>query len=721
MQLSVDEIERRELDWRELASDSLQPALGSRPKHRLRWLLVAYSVALALILTRAILLQARHGEAFRQAAHAPRVEMEPIAAERGRITDRFGEVLALDYQAKSLAVHYRYLQSPLDPRWLHRQAVARLPRAKRHDAAALNGAVDEVRAEIGELHKRLAAACGLGIENWQRRTAHIQRRVERMAVTVNQRRQQRFAEQTSTVPDEQELSFHAVLAGLFAPPAALPPADIAIAEQVTYHRVVDQISPDIARRIESSPATFPGVRIVPYTRRHYPRELLASNLIGHVGTLAAAQATSVAGAPDNSATAVQGLMGIEKQFDGRLSGTPGSLRRLSNRRGELIETTIERRARVGSDVVLTIDAELQASAEQLLERFDRRLYSAVEDAEAPRGGAVLVMDVHSGEVLASASQPRFDPNWFATGDPQVEAVLSDPRQPLFDRALRMELPPGSVFKPLVAIALLEHGIVRADTTFRCQGYLNEPDRMRCQLFRQHGIGHGELDLAGALAQSCNVYFFQHATRLGAEPLVAWARRFGFGVGGGHLPLPSELRSGDSIQTLAIGQETLTATPLQVLRLYAAIANGGELLEPRFTRSQTIATKQDSTPQASTRAPSRIAGLDAETLAAVRRGLEMVVADPTGTAFQTVRTPAISVAGKTGTAQSGGKQPDHAWFAGYVPADEPRYAFVVVLEHGGSGSTAAGAIARRLIERLSQLGYLDRGAAVPGEAFPPGKG
>jgi penicillin-binding protein 2 len=323
-------------------------------------------------------------------------------------------------------------------------------------------------------------------------------------------------------------------------------------------------------------------------------------------------------------------------------------------------------------------------------------------------------------MLAAASQPRFDPNWFATGDPRLEAALNDPGRPMFDRALRMELPPGSVFKPLVALALLEHGIVREDTAFRCQGYLSDPERLRCQIFREHGIGHGEINLTGALAQSCNVYFFHHAAELGAEPLVAWARRFGFGEQGGSLPLPSELQSDEEVQALSIGQGTLTATPLQVLRMYAAIANDGYLVEPKFTLAQTTSARQTSTMRESQSADARIAGLDPATLAAVRRGLEAVVADPAGTAFATVRTPGISIAGKTGTAQAGGERPDHAWFAGYVPAEEPQFAFVVVLEHGGSGSTAAGTIARHLVEQLQRLEYLGR-ITTASQSFPPGKG
>src|SRR6185295_14272286 len=153
------------------------------------------------------------------------------------------------------------------------------------------------------------------------------------------------------------------------------------------------------------------------------------------------------------------------------------------------------------------------------------------------------------------------------------------------------IPPGSVFKPLMALALLESKVTSEEETFACQGYLSEPERMRCQIYRQHGIGHGHITLADALAQSCNVYFFHHAGELGAVRLVDWASRFGFGQAtglelsgesAGLLPGPSELRENSQTQMLAIGQATLTATPLQIVRMYAAIANGGYLLTPRVT-------------------------------------------------------------------------------------------------------------------------------------------
>ncbi len=252
--------------------------------------------------------------------------------------------------------------------------------------------------------------------------------------------------------------------------------------------------------------------------------------------------------------------------------------------------------------------------------------------------------------------------------------------------------------------------------------------MRCQIFRQHGIGHGDVTLVDALAQSCNVYFFHHVTALGPERLVAWARRFGFGQpvptatcgerDGGHVPAPAELRLPAALESLAVGQGTLTATPLEVVRMYAAIANGGYLLPVRLVRDARDVRADEAASSADLPEGCRIAGLSAASLATVREGLRRVVDDPAGTAFGTVRMRDLAVAGKTGTAQTGGDG-DHAWFAGYAPAAAPRFAFVVAVEQGGSGADVAGAMCRHLLERMSQLGYF--GHLSTAGKMPPGRG
>ncbi len=719
-----------DVDWHELADEQRGDSQASSPRHRLRWLLAFYALALLTVLGRAVQLELSDGAEFRDLASRPVEQLVPLAAERGRILARDGTVLAADREARALAIHYRYLQSPPDGRWLRRQARARLTRAERRDPAAVTAAEAALREELRGLHRRLAAMCGVGEVQWSKRTARIQRRVELLAESINRRRLEKFVEQTSTVPEKESLGVVGILTGMFAPPERLPPAEVTVAEEIAYHRVVDELPPHVAQAIADRPAAFPGVKVIVYTRRNYPQASLAANVLGHVGSASRARATLVAEASAAEATQTIGLLGVESRFESHLSGVPGSELRFTDRRGEVLETRVEQKAVPGRDVVLTLDVELQRFTEQLLDRFARHQGLQQDAGEAAeQGGAVLVMDVHSGEILSAASEPRFDPNWFATGDPRVEAVLAARGRPLFDRATRMAIPPGSVFKPLTALALLEHGVVRADTPFACQGYLDDPDRMRCQMFRHHGIGHGDVTLADALAQSCNVYFFHHARALGSDALLAWAQRLGFGraanadigqLTAGHVPTPSELEQRQAVESFSIGQGTLTATPLEVLGMYAAIANGGYLLEPKFTRAASAKALPLADGAATLPMERRIAGLDDATLAAVRVGLERVVEEPAGTAFATVRMADFPIAGKTGTAETGGGLPDHAWFAGYAPTNAPRVAFVVVLEHGGSGATAAATIAKNLVQRMRQLGTFGE-AQTAEKAFPPGKG
>jgi penicillin-binding protein 2 len=278
---------------------------------------------------------------------------------------------------------------------------------------------------------------------------------------------------------------------------------------------------------------------------------------------------------------------------------------------------------------------------------------------------------------------------------------------------------------LSAVALLQSGKVDPEERFECLGYLDQPNRFRCPIYVQQKVGHGPLDLSQALSRSCNVYFFHAADRIGPQPIVDWARRFGIGSStgidlpfekAGNLPDPDASDHGDpgksvttrwhrgDTRSLAVGQSSLTTTPLQIARMMAAIANGGDMVTPFVAhKSGPRLADEDSASGVSLRVP--IPGLSEGTLTRIRTALTKTVSDPSGTAYNTVRTKDIAIAGKSGTAQSGKGQADHAWFAGYAPADNPRVAFAVVLEHAGSGSKAAGPLARQLVEALLADGVL----------------
>ncbi len=578
-----------------------------------------------------------------------------------------------------------------------------------------------------ELHTRLANLCGVPAAQWQARLARINRRVTALAERVNGRRQAAF-DAPGGDEVQQSTSWHIVLAGLFAPPEPLPPPPLIVVEQTAYHRVVDNVPASVVAEINAHASSYPGVKVMSYTRRNYPAGSLAAHAIGHVGNRSGVDTQMPVDHDGRDAEQVVGLLGIELAGDARLAGRRGLAMQSQDRRGKVLATRVERPPLAGADTVLTIDLELQRAAEMFLDEYARRHRRHAADDSQHGGGAIIVLDIYTGEIVAAASAPRFDPNLFVSGDPRVEHVLHDPARPLVDRVVKMAIPPGSVFKSLTALALVSERMIAPNQPFYCQGYLDEPERMRCQLFRQQGIGHGDVTLADALAQSCNVYFFHHAGALGGPRLAQWAARCGFGQptgidlpdeAAGELPPPLLLERASQAQMFAVGQGSFTATPLQVARLYAAIANGGYLLTPTITRGEV--TKTIPQPAAGDLSDSlKIPGLTVEALDAVRAGLLRTVEDPDGTAYSTVRLPGVSIAGKTGTAETGAEQADHAWFAGYAPAESPRYAFVIALEHAGSGADAAGPIARAIVQRLKLQGYL--GASETAEKpFPPGKG
>lgn len=721
-------------DWQRIVDEQTDDESPENTRGRLRWVMAGFCLAALAILARAAQLEIIDGENFRRRAAEPIERTVAIPPARGRIVARDGTVLAEDRVARAVAVQFRYLENPPDVAWLNRLVRARLPRSQRKDLARVAAMEATVRGELAEVQRRLARLCGISDAAWQARADRVQRRVHALVARVDRQRLDRYQARQAQIAVEtaaDELSLGAILCGLFAPPEPLPPPPVIVAEQTVYHRIATDLSPEACREIESQPQAYPGVKIVEYTRREYPGHTTAVHVVGHIGGDSGVHFDGTHHGQLSGDDDLAGLMGIERRYDAQLRGQSGDETQRVDGRGKLLSVVSRREAVPGNDVILTIDAPLQVAAEAVIDRAVRRLdKQSAESSSTVHGGAIVALDVHTGEVLVAASEPRFDPNWFAGGDARVQGVLNDSRRPLFDRAVRMAIPPGSVFKPLVALALLESGAIDPLAAFRCQGYWEDPDRLRCMLFRQHGIGHGDVTLTEALVQSCNVYFFEHAIALGAAPLVSWSGKFGFGAASGielpdeaagQLPAAEQLRELRELQSTAIGQGELTATPLQIARMYAAIANGGYLLTPRITRDGTDSESRYHTTSGSPPSENaRIAGLTPAALATVREALRRVVDDPNGTAYATVRLPNLAIAGKTGTAETGGGQPDHAWFAGYVPAESPRVAFVVVLEHGGSGAAVAGALARGLVQRMQQLGYF--GPLKTAEArFPPGKG
>jgi penicillin-binding protein 2 len=687
-------------------------------------------------------LEVTQGAGFRAEALRPVAKETVLPAARGRILARDGSVLARDESIRALAVEYRWLQDPPDERWLRNMVRLRLRKNDRKNAEKFAAERAIVTAERAELTQRLAKLCGLAPGQWAARTRKIQSRVERISRSINDGRTPENV-RPEKADDSWAIRVRRLL--LDDPP---PPRKIA-KEELRPHVMVEDVSPAVVSEIEDNASRYPGAKIIELTRRTYPQGTLAAHVLGHLGLREDKDAmergragwggscTATPGAavqlPPQPLAERVGRMGVERQYEAVLEARPGAAVEQHDRSGHLVTTYHRLEPTAGQDVELTIDVALQRTAEELLRSAVERRSLADKSADKRGqnsfslnnssdpfllgGGAIVAMDVRTGAVLAAASAPAFDPNSFARGSSEgIDAIMSDRSKPLFDRVSRMAIPPGSTFKTLTAVALLESATVGPQTSFSCQGYLHQADRQRCELYVRQGIGHGEVTLLDALAQSCNVYFFHFAELMGPRPLIDWAGRFGFGhptgvdlpgEAAGMVPCPENIRDleGHSWRTtdthsMSVGQSSLTVTPLQMVRMMAAVANGGRLVMPHVAKEGS-----GSSVRGSGKDGQAFVTLSPHTLETVREGLRRVVADPKGTAYATVYIESLPIAGKTGTAETGGDQASHAWFAGYAPADEPKVAFVVVLEHAGEAATAAGPVAKRLVLRMEQLGLL----------------
>lgn len=660
--------------------------------------------------------------------------LEEIPARDGRILAADGSVLAGEEQRYDLQINYRLIQQPADERWLRGEALRNLDRLERKDQQKVADEKQRVLARREALWSAVSTLTGRSPKDLDAARSSVEQRIIQMKEEVLRHRANRRAQQdspsiavaTSPTVNWQSI-WNQLLKELTEPPVRSIDSD-PLVEEVGFHTIVVDVDADVKGEIEAHRERYPGLQIHVQPRRAYPQGELAAHLIGGRTALTAEELRGRKNVDPNTSDSLGdpvGRFGLELKYDAHLRGTRGVRRVIKNRRGEIVASENIRDPRHGRDLVLTLDVEVQRRAEQLLDEALHvvTLPDAVDDQSnqvspsaptCPQSGCIVAIDVQSGAILAAASAPRFDLNLLTHPNRERwDDLTADPRKPFVSRPTQMALAPGSVFKAISAVAAIESGTVDPDLPIACRGYLDRPDQHRCLIYRHYQAGHGDTRLSDALCWSCNVYFFSAARRMGSQPLVDWASRFGIGQPTG-IDLPSERvgklsphsRPGETLG-LVIGQADLLVTPLQMVRAMAAIANGGHLVTPHLAGEVGPMTMNDSPsfrPVFSHPEPRPIAGLRPQTLAHVRDGLERVVNDPRGTAYKSVHLNEVRVAGKTGTAETGSGA-DHAWFTGYVPADQPRVAFVVVLEHGGSGGKAAGPVARKFVKCLLDLGLV----------------
>lgn len=474
--------------------------------------------------------------------------------------------------------------------------------------------------------------------------------------------------------------------------------------------VADRLDWDQFSKVALNAPALPGVSPEVGLSRIYPRDLDFAHVVGYVGPVSEKDLEGI----ENPDPLLQipkfqiGKIGVERWMEPDLRGRAGNKRIEVNAVGRVMRELERTEGVPGRDLRLTIDADVQNFVQARM---------GIESA------ACVVMDVNNGDVIAAVSSPSFDPNLFVRGISQTDysGLLENDHRPLANKVVQGVYPPGSTFKMVTALAALDAGVIDVETRVRCPGYLEYGGtRFHCW---KHG-GHGSVNLDRSLAESCDVFYYDIAQRVGIDKIAEMGRRLGLGIRH-DMPLSAiaegimpdkawkmerhkqDWRIGDTINA-SIGQGYVLASPLQLAVMTSRIASGRAVV-PRIVRQVDADNLQVPEPQA--------LGIDGSILRAVRGGMFAVVNTSAGTGYGSrVADEALLMAGKSGTSQvrnisaseradgvvSNSDLPwnrrDHALFVCYGPAEAPRYAVSVVVEHGGGGSAVAAPIARDALLR-----------------------
>lgn len=432
--------------------------------------------------------------------------------------------------------------------------------------------------------------------------------------------------------------------------------------------------------VESHRADLPSLDLMMVQRRRYPHAEMLANTVGYVGEVSPTELERSDGhyRPGD----IVGKAGLEKEYNDQLEGTDGMRRVVVNSVGKAMRTLDNIEAIPGKPIQLTIDYDLQ---------------SVAENDFANKEGALIAMDARTGAVLAMVSRPTFDPNDFAVRIPSKEwqQLNADPETPLLNRAIQAQLAPGSVFKIVMATAMLESKAIPANYTVYCPGYAQFYGRtFHCD------HPHGEVDLHKGIVASCDVYFYNVGKLLGIDRIDHYATGLGLGRRTG-IDLPAEepglIPSEDWVErvyhhkwypgstiSVSIGQGAVMVTPIQLARMITAVANGGTLIPPHLLKNDTN-LQSESFP------------LSEDTVQQVTDGMWGVVNEPGGTTSETVKLQNIDFSGKTGTAQTesfelqnklGKHLKENGWFVGYAPRRNPEIVVAALVQGAGWGSSVA---------------------------------
>jgi penicillin-binding protein 2 len=473
---------------------------------------------------------------------------------------------------------------------------------------------------------------------------------------------------------------------------------------------------------------FSGVQITETYLRNYEQGKLAAQILGYVGEISAQQVEAKADEGYHAGDRI-GQTGLEAAYDTYMRGVRGEGRVLVDALGRITsEREFSQLPEAGDNIRLTIDVDLQRAAEEALAYGIRLAHDNHE--WAANGGALVAMQVDTGEILALASNPTFNPNIYVgrVEEKDLKRLASkEANLPTMNRAIAGAYPPGSTFKPFVALAALQEGLLHRDEYIQCTGerVIDGQTFMNWDPYKNVAM-----TVSTAIANSCDTFFYDVALRFYQRkdsPLQRWSRSMGFGSGTGVdvgpeakglVPTPAWRRktfkseidkiwtSGDSVQ-LSIGQGDVLVSPLQLTRAYAMIANGGELVEPHLVKSVEEPRAEGEPPvvlRPYTPKPAREIGLDPSTVQVVQEALYDATHASYGTSQHVFGSFPVPIAGKTGTAEKFVKLPgfsglrDQSWWCGWGPYQSPEIAVCALIENGGHGGTAAAPVALQVFEK-----------------------
>jgi len=487
----------------------------------------------------------------------------------------------------------------------------------------------------------------------------------------------------------------------------------------TAYEVATDVGKEVISELTERSDEFPGVAIEIQPIRTYPNNNLASHILGYIGKISPEKYAEL---KENGYLMNDniGKDGIENVMEKYLKGKNATQKIDVDELGRYVVTGNNSEAIAGAQVYLTIDSKLQEVTEKALKDNIEKIAAGEykDGSQQAKSGAVVAIDVKTGEILAMASYPDYDPNVFVRGVSNDEwKELNNESKPMFNRNILGLYSPGSIYKMVVAVAAMEEGVIDKNTIIKDEGVYKKYSNPQPKCWVWSPITqktHGEINVADAIKYSCNYFFYQVSEELGIEKIEKYSKLFGLGEKTG-IELPGEKKGIVAGKTYAesvnktwlpghtlsasIGQSDNTFTPIQIARYIAVLANGGTRIKPHIIKNVINSDGTEVSNEELEKYFEEILGVTTDdeypenlnisetTLEEVFKGMESVTGDSGGTAYSTFKDFPIKVAGKTGTVQVGNKD-DNAWFLGFAPYDDPEIAICAVIEQGAHGTYTA---------------------------------